>query len=57
MRIELFGFLLHKEKAGQISEGPCWCLWHGCYLYTGDNLFQLLRVAIKYWKDERMMVG
>ena len=55
--MKLFGLYIHREKAGQISEGPCWCCWHDCYLYTGDNLFQLAYVTIKYWKDERMLVG
>ena len=55
--MRLFGFGIHKERPGQISECPCWCIWHSCYLYTGDTLFQAVRNTIKYWKDYRALVG
>lgn len=50
-------FKLYKEKAGVISEKPIWCLWHECWLYTGNNLFQLARNTIKYWKSDLVLIG
>ncbi len=50
-------FKLFKEKAGVISEEPVWCLLHGRWLYTGNNLFQLTRNTIKYWKSDLALIG
>lgn len=54
--MNIFGLHIYKEKAGVISEDPCWCCFRDCYFYTGDTLFQLLRCIVKYWKDDRMMI-
>ena len=55
--MNLFGFYIYKEKRGVISDGPCWCCWHSCYLYTGDTFLQLVRNIVKYWKDDICLIG
>lgn len=48
---------IFKEKAGVISEKPCWVCIHRYYLYTGDTLFLLLKDMIKWWNSEYRIIG
>ncbi len=48
---------LIKEKAGVISNGPCWCLWHNGYLYTHDTLIGVLWLAFREWNHDRHLIG
>lgn len=46
-----------REKAGVLSEEPCWVALHGCYLYTADTLLGLLWLAVTEWNNDRHLAG
>jgi len=48
---------IYREKAGVISEKAIWICFHGCYMYTGDTLYLLIRNMMKYWNNDQMLIG
>jgi len=51
--LRLFGYTLHKEQAGVISEAPVWVLQYGCWIHVHESLFSTLREAITEHKHDR----
>lgn len=59
-RIETRWFVLFKEDAGVISEGEVWVFWlygGGCWMYCDDTLPKTLWLVLRFWKDDRFLVG
>ena len=48
---------IFKEKPGVISDDACWVCFSGCYMYTGDTLFQLFVDMLKFWNSDSRMIG
>lgn len=48
---------LTRQKAGVISEDPCWVFYHAGYLYTAPNWVRLLVVVLREWKHDRHLAG
>lgn len=48
---------LWKERAGVISEGPCWVFMQECWLYTSTNMFNLIWIVATQWHSDRHLVG
>lgn len=48
----------HKEAPGVISQGPCWVIFHGPWMYgPTDTLIGCLWVMATEWKRDRHLVG
>jgi len=48
---------IHKEKAGVISEGECWVIFHGCWMYCDDTLPKAIWLMISEYRSDRHLVG
>jgi hypothetical protein len=48
---------IFREKGGVISEDPIWVCFSGPYMYTADTLWQLLKIVVKEWKNDRHLIG
>jgi len=48
---------IHKEKAGVISEGECWVISHGCWMYCYDTLPKTIWLMIREYRSDRHLVG
>lgn len=46
-------FMLFREQAGVISEGPCWVLFYDCYSHYNESLIKLLIEAAREYKSDR----
>ncbi len=48
---------IFKEKSGVVSKDETWiCICEG-YLYTSDNLYDLIRILNNEWKHDKWLVG
>ena len=57
MKVLNYSFV--KEKAGVISALPVYLLYdtrYG-YMYEGFTLWQLLKVVLKEWKNDKHLIG
>lgn len=50
-------FQIFKEKAGVVSENPCWVALYPGYLYIEDTLFELLYCLLTEWNDDKHLAG
>lgn len=50
-------FRIFQEKAGVISDNPCWCCISEGYLYIGDTLEDLAHILNSEWKHDKHLVG
>jgi len=57
MKFDAFDILIYKAKANSLSNKNVWICLSGCYLYTGDTLFQLLKQMINNWESDHHMIG
>lgn len=55
--MRIFGFYIHRIEAGQISEGPCWACWYGCWGHFTDGFFELIWNVITEYKHDRHLIG
>lgn len=56
-KMRIFGLGIVHERAGVISEEPCWVCWYGYWMHTGDTLLSLLWNVFTEWKNDRHIVG
>lgn len=45
-------FSLFREKAGVISEEPCWVLFYDVYAHYNTSLFRLLVQVVREYKND-----
>lgn len=48
---------LWRSEPGAISQGVCWCAYHGGYLYVSDTLVGLLWQMLTEWRKDRHIAG
>lgn len=50
--IRFRGILLHKTKPGDIGPNSYWSLIDGHYWYMGDTFPELVKNAVKEWRQD-----
>jgi hypothetical protein len=56
-RLNLFGFLIFRERAGVISPGPCWVCIYDSYMHCDESLLRLMWSVMTEYRDDRHLVG
>ena len=52
-------YKLYRERAGVISNSPCWVLidHEGAYMYTAGGFLELITLVYREWKFNKHFIG